>query len=498
MPADRPPSLAYRTFTLTDQQAFAALSGDRNPMHLDAEAARRTQAGEPVVHGVHAVLWALDVLVQPDILARENLGISLRDVRTLRVQFQSFLFLNQPTHLTILRRDAAKAKIAVYAGERCCIVITLGFGLRQASRFSGPESEAALPPDFPDAPEFADLPDMTGTIGACGNAAMLASQLFPALCMSLLLNTVVSIALLSTIIGMRAPGLHSIFSALEIDLLDAPSAASGLMFEVVSADPRFRLVEVAARGHALSGKLTAFMRFAPVEPPLTAMVQQLVDANEFAGRHALVVGGSRGIGATVAQAICAGGGTALITYATGIEQARSVASDINTALARNVCSIRHLNVEEPTPWLEEPGHAFTHVYYCATNRIFGAASEAFDRNRLDRFLSIYVDGFHRIVEALLKGRQQNDGLSVLYPSSIAVTERPKGMTEYAMAKAAGEILCADLARNNTNLTITCPRLPRILTDQTATVPPVESENALSVVLPLLRTEGPTARSVERY
>ena len=31
-------------------------------------------------------------------------------------------------------------------------------------------------------------------------------------------------------------------------------------------------------------------------------------------------------------------------------------------------------------------------------------------------------------------------LEILYPSSIAVTQRPRGMTEYAMAKAAGESL----------------------------------------------------------
>ena len=40
---DDPRSIARRRFTMADQEAFAALSGDRNPMHLDPVYARRTQ-----------------------------------------------------------------------------------------------------------------------------------------------------------------------------------------------------------------------------------------------------------------------------------------------------------------------------------------------------------------------------------------------------------------------------------------------------------------------
>ena len=42
------------------QASFAAVSGDSNPIHLDPLAARRSLAGGAVVHGIHALLWALD------------------------------------------------------------------------------------------------------------------------------------------------------------------------------------------------------------------------------------------------------------------------------------------------------------------------------------------------------------------------------------------------------------------------------------------------------
>ena len=41
-----------RTFTQVDVAAFAALVGDRNPVHLDADFAARAPFGRPIVHGL--------------------------------------------------------------------------------------------------------------------------------------------------------------------------------------------------------------------------------------------------------------------------------------------------------------------------------------------------------------------------------------------------------------------------------------------------------------
>jgi acyl dehydratase len=51
-----PPAIGQRgtwtkTFTADDVEAFSRLTGDRNPLHFDAEFARRTRPGRLIVHG---------------------------------------------------------------------------------------------------------------------------------------------------------------------------------------------------------------------------------------------------------------------------------------------------------------------------------------------------------------------------------------------------------------------------------------------------------------
>src|SRR3954471_22051157 len=107
--------LASRTFTLDDQFAFARLSGDLNPMHLDAGFARRTQAGAPVVHGIHNLLWAMDAV----------LGSFAFDVQTIRVRFQQPLFLDEIAEVTIRSRTEASMTIEVVAAGTLVVSIRL-------------------------------------------------------------------------------------------------------------------------------------------------------------------------------------------------------------------------------------------------------------------------------------------------------------------------------------------------------------------------------------
>lgn len=66
------------------------------------------------------------------------------------------------------------------------------------------------------------------------------------------------------------------------------------------------------------------------------------------------------------------------------------------------------------------------------------------------------------------------------------------MAEYAMAKAAGEVLCDEIIRTERLPLVLWRRLPRMLTDQTGTLAKVAAEDALEVMLPVTREVQPRA------
>jgi hypothetical protein len=61
------------------------------------------------------------------------------------------------------------------------------------------------------------------------------------------------------------------------------------------------------------------------------------------------------------------------------------------------------------------------------------------------------------------------------------------MTEYAMAKTAAEIMAEDLNRTLASVRIVSTRLPRLATDQTASIVSVAAEESnLALLLPIVR------------
>ena len=76
---------------------------------------------------------------------------------------------------------------------------------------------------------------------------------------------------------------------------------------------------------------------------------------------------------------------------------------------------------------------------------------------------------------------------MLYPSTVFLDELPTDMAEYCAAKAAGETLCQLLVRRHRGLRIDYPCLPRVATDQTASLLPVGNQDPLPLMRDLLLT-----------
>lgn len=471
--------LGDRVFDQSDQLQFASLSGDFNPMHMDPVAARRLLSGRQVVHGMHTLLLALDRWSAAG-------GVPTGE---LQCDFANPVNVGDTVNFSAtLEPHGGCTLVAQVAGQRCATIVLGGASAKSAD----------LPAIKDDLEPHAEAQDYSGLeaalvrepgvwVGTRGSISLKPGDfetLFPSACRAFGRHRVQALAGLSYWVGMVSPGLHSIFSSVRAKWsADADATEPGLQFRVEKYDPRIRLLAMSFCG-VLQGEIKAFVRPEPQLQPSTQDLLASVAADEFAGTHSIVIGGSRGLGELTAKLVAAGGGDVTITYATGKEDARRVQADIASA-GRGRCWIRHHVVGEMAPDALADAVAPNAIFYFATPKIFRKSPLAFDAELFIEFTATYATEFASLC-AWTESLHSTSPVRIFYPSSTAVAERPRGMTEYSMAKAAAEVLIEDLNRRMRKVHIICERLPRLSTDQTATLVGTRAAPNLDAMLPIVR------------
>jgi NAD(P)-dependent dehydrogenase (short-subunit alcohol dehydrogenase family) len=466
-----------RTFTLGDQRAFARLSGDFNPLHVDPLAARRFLFGAPVVHGVHAVLWALDQWLgdQPGPGA----------LRSLRAVFRRPVAVGESVRYTVTEEDGDGVEVELAAGGSVAVLLRFRWEAGAGDGWPAP------PAEFPPAGEArvrsaGEMADRSGTLPlACDASA--AARLLPRVAAYVPPLQIASVLAATRLVGMECPGLHSVFSELGLEFQAPGDGPLALEWRVRRYFPHVRLAHIDGAAPGVRATVRAFLRPEPVEQPSYGVLRAAVAPGEFAGQRALVVGGSRGLGEVAAKLLAGGGAAVRVTWHRGAEDAERVAAEIRAGGGRADASAFDATdpaARPPAEW------APTHLYYFATPRI-AAAGATFSADVYQGYRGFYVEGFVRCAEALLPGLR-----AALYPSSVFVDDTPDGMLEYAAAKAAGESACRAVERQH-GVVVLAPRLPRLATDQAAAFVGERAGDPVPVLLPHLRrlrdaAPGPSA------
>jgi acyl dehydratase len=70
-----------RTVTETDVVTFAGLSGDFNPLHTDAEAAKNTPFGERIAHGMLTVAMATGMANMTGLMAGTTIALMEQNIQ---------------------------------------------------------------------------------------------------------------------------------------------------------------------------------------------------------------------------------------------------------------------------------------------------------------------------------------------------------------------------------------------------------------------------------
>lgn len=461
-----------KSFQNIEQLYFAELSGDYNPLHVDEIYARRTLMGRTVVHGVHLVLWALESIIM-------TLGESVK-VDEIEVEFSDSVGIDEDVELRCRQNNIKDYEFILVVGEchvvhgkcRFSLIDDILIGAKLASQ--GEKIECR---------NFSkdDISNAQGSLSLWLDKKLL-KQKFPNLLKYLPGSQIASLLATTRLVGMECPGLYSTFVSFKLFFEGISNIAESLQYLVRKIDTRFSLVWLDVEAEGVRGDIQAFLRPEAPKPMSYLEIRSLISTSEFCHQKALVVGGSRGLGEVTAKILAAGSADVTITYCRGKEDAARVRDEIK--LGGGKIAMLQLDVLKNSMRFQDQSkkfREFDHLYYFATPFIFSAQKSHYSPELFEKFCKYYVNGLVNTVMGLMSFTHK---LNVFYPSTVAIDELPPNLGEYVAAKSAGESTCKFLQKIKKGINFYCPRLPRLDTDQTASIIPVQS----SPVFPLMLGE----------
>jgi NAD(P)-dependent dehydrogenase (short-subunit alcohol dehydrogenase family) len=462
-------------FTPVDLAVFAAASHDHNPLHVSPDYARKTPFGEPVVFGALGALAAVGASPGRPGRALSRLALTFRNPMVCGVDYD----------LTLNGGKADRLKFTVEDAGRVVTTGTLDFrprvGVDSEPWFSAtdpvPEAEErsaeGLRPGLEVAGQYG--PDPESFRALVGRWGLNGKGVAPA--------QVAALLWCSYLVGMRLPGTRAVFSQLRI-AFEPDSAAGPLPLSyaarVADFDERFDLLSVDADlrvGDApfATAGLSSFVRRDSPSYSRTRLAGLLPASQALAGKTALVIGGSRGLGAALVAAVASQGCDVLLNYQSSEAEALGLQDRLRggpgrVTLARgDACDpdwCRKLRGD-----LDAEGRAVDLLICNAspalTNLGFGLGSVDRIRAFLDRgFAATCVP-----MAGFLGGVAARGGWVVVISSAVAdpaYHDFPPDWPHYLATKYAVEGLVRAVAAQTPGAHFLVVRPPRLLTDQTNT------------------------------
>ncbi len=468
-------------FDRADLDLFGAASHDRNPLHLSDAYARRTPYGERVVYGV---LGAIAALAN----AAERPGLALSSVN---ITFRHPLFAGVDYRIEVDESADGMDRIRILDGRRLMMTAAMTFGNDVAhpampsisgiasrsesvdrsldETVEGLEARGLYAPSAPDLERLIDRWQVSNRgVASYGWAALLWC---------------------SYLVGMELPGLRALFWSLDLRIHlqnSGPQVPFAYRATVARSNKQLEYVDVeaelsAAEGPFASAKLRAFVRRESPSSNPAALERLLPRSARLCGKVAVVIGGSRGLGAAIVQALALQGCAVLATYRESVADAERVKTSVDR-LPGTVEMIQGDAADEAwcrgvlSPLVATRGGL--DILVCNASPAIRTLDLSVDEvQRFRAFASTSLDLVSVPMAALLEPLSGRSGCCVLISSS-AVRSLPTDWPHYIAAKCAAEGLMSWAATKYKSIRFVIARPPRLLTDQMNT--PAGRQGALPV------------------
>ena len=458
-------------FTKQDLALFSAASRDRNPLHISEKYARTTPYAEPVVFGLLGLLAGLGQLPErPD-----------RRLQHISVEFRNPLSVDVSYRFDIIESSTDKARIKLYDTNRLMMTATVSFmpGQDHTESMQFPETCCAAEPAdrkkdtlvsgtrvtgtyAPRTEDFAQVVDRWRLAGKGATPHQIAALMWA-----------------SYIVGMHLPGKRAVFWRLTLDFHEAGAHRDGPFFydaAVEELDERYDLLRSV--GTLSAGSLpyatthmSAFVRPDSPQPSLRRIADLLPESEQLKGKLALVIGGSRGLGAAITQALASQGCSVLLNYQYSRTEAERVRASLGDRSA--LVELMQGNAAD-IQWCVSVRDTILKQYGGLDMLVCNASPPirplVFKPEKIAQFqdfLNRSLELFCAPMATFLDTVAERGGWNIVISSSF-VRELPAEFPHYVTSKCALEGLVNWAAAHYPKARHLIVRPPKLLTDQTNT------------------------------
>ncbi len=309
-PKNHAPNSSFMRITQPEVMQFANWSGDRNPIHVDSDAAKNSAYGGTIVHGALSTIFALR-----QVSSTSNSGhfISALDIEfrgeirpDVEYRVESGSVGANGLTCAVLSGDHVQLTIRAenqHAIDRANSADSITCDWSSHARSSGVLTSGNDVPFDWKTTDFRAGATLIGTHRFGEHEAAVDSQL------STTQERV--LGLCSYMVGMKAPGLSSLFTRLKVQFTSVEMSTCEFAYRLTfrNYEPSFRMLETELEVATTDGQVVAlaelhsYVRFPNVEADPANYGASLERASsELSGKVVLVCGASRGLGAEIAAA----------------------------------------------------------------------------------------------------------------------------------------------------------------------------------------------------
>jgi NAD(P)-dependent dehydrogenase (short-subunit alcohol dehydrogenase family) len=449
-------------FTADDLERFSAASLDRNPLHWSEDYARKTPFGQRVVHGMLGFTACLRGLTLPPGTTPSRVSLDFKSALLLGVDYQ----------LRVVSESSTALKAVLTDGS--AVVMRIGLEYRNAApQLTELPEESTAPCAEPRRIPDDDLGPGLAFHGGYAPSRRRYRELLDHLRIErdrwgdgLLLTCLAC----SYVTGMELPGETALLWSLTAEILaPRPELPAAFAIAVTHVNRRFAMVRSQLSLGEPSGLFARGEIVATARPsaPRAAAGSRGLRAQRFSGKHAVIVGASRGLGAVLALELAAEGATVVGLYSRSQDDAAELLSASRALPGRLI--LEHGNAAD-LDWCrsvkkriqDELGRL--DLLICnAAPAIQPLRVEEACYDRIRAYLDEGVALVGAPLSVFLELIAASHGRAILISSSAVETPPPQ-WPHYVALKAAAEGLVRGAAAHHASVTFTIVRPGRIRTD----------------------------------